>query len=371
MRVVVAMSGGVDSSAVAGLLKEQGHEVIGLAMKTHSLQPKANRACCTPDDMRDARLVADMLDIPFYVLPYEETFKELVIQPFAEAYRDGYTPNPCVVCNDKVKFMPLLERARLLGADALATGHYARVEGEPGSLRLLRGVDNNKDQSYFLYRLRQDQLSRLMFPLGGMCKDEVREHARRFGMTLADKHESQEICFVGKEGYAATVEKILGHGGKSGFFVDTKGNRLGKHKGVHHFTIGQRRGLGLSAPRPLYVLEINGDTGDVIVGEVDELSADYIDIEDAVWTNGSKPDESVIYAVQQRYRSRPNPTRIEITGETTARLHFSSSEQPGAPGQAAVIYDGDTVIGGGKIAKGRYAGIGRKSLPVLGQESTL
>ncbi|MBT6176686.1 MAG: tRNA 2-thiouridine(34) synthase MnmA [Deltaproteobacteria bacterium] len=367
MRVVVAMSGGVDSSAVAGLLKEQGHEVIGLAMKTHSLQPKANRACCTPDDMRDARLVADMLDIPFYVLPYEETFKELVIKPFAEAYRDGYTPNPCVVCNDKVKFMPLLERAQLLGADALATGHYARIEGQPGNLQLKRGLDSNKDQSYFLYRLRQDQLSRLMFPIGNMNKAEVREHARRFGMPLADKHESQEICFVGKEGYAATVEKILGEGGRAGNFVTTDGAVLGKHPGVHHFTIGQRRGLGIAAPKPLYVLDVDGQSGDVTVGTVDELSADWIDIEDVVWTDGHQPRADAMYAVQQRYRSKPNVTRVEITGERTARLHFAKSEQPGAPGQAAVIYADDTVVGGGKIAKGRFAASRRKSLPVIGQ----
>jgi len=369
MRIVVAMSGGVDSSAVAGLLKEQGHEVIGLAMKTHSLQPKANRACCTPDDMRDARLVADMLDIPFYVLPYEETFKELVILPFAKAYRDGFTPNPCVVCNDKVKFMPLLERARLLGADALATGHYARIEGEPGNLQLKRGMDSNKDQSYFLYRLRQEQLARLMFPIGEMNKSQVREHARRFGMPLADKQESQEICFVGKEGYAATVEKILGEGGKPGAFIDTHGHVLGKHAGVHHFTIGQRRGLGIAAPKPLYVLDVDGKSGNVTVGTVDELSSDWIDIEEVVWTEGQAPDEDAAYAVQQRYRSKPNPTRIKLTGPSSARLYFSKSEQPGAPGQAAVIYDGDTVIGGGKIARTQFSEGARKSLRVLGQEA--
>lgn len=367
MRVVVAMSGGVDSSVVAGLMKEAGHEVIGLAMKTHSLQPKANRACCTPDDMRDARLVADQLDIPFYVLPYEETFKELVILPFAKAYQNGLTPNPCVVCNDKIKFRPLMERAKLLGADALATGHYARIGGEAGSLVLQRGVDANKDQSYFLYRLVQDQLKRLLFPLGGMTKAVVRDHARRLGMALADKHESQEICFVGKEGYAQTVENILGTQGQPGHFVDSEGRILGEHKGVHHFTLGQRRGLGIAAPKPLYVLDIDEQSGDVMVGPLGQLNADWIDVENLIWTCGVPRAEDGVYAVQQRYRAQPTPARIEMRGEDKARLHFANSQQPGSPGQAAVIYAGDDVVGGGTIAKGKYSKGARVSLPVLGQ----
>ena len=223
MRVVVAMSGGVDSSVAAGLLVEQGHEVIGLAMKTHSSEPKANRACCTPDDMRDARVIADILNIPFYVLPYEDVFKEQVIIPFAKAYQAGLTPNPCVECNDKVKFVPLLERARLLGADKLATGHYARIIEQDDGPALLRGVDPAKDQSYFLYRLTESQLNALSFPLGAMTKPEVREHARRLNLPLAEKQESQEICFVGKEGYAATVTKILGEGSRAGNILDESG----------------------------------------------------------------------------------------------------------------------------------------------------
>ncbi|MEK7704239.1 MAG: tRNA 2-thiouridine(34) synthase MnmA, partial [Myxococcota bacterium] len=199
MRIVVAMSGGVDSSTAAGLLVEQGHEVIGLAMKTHADSSCSSRACCTPDDMRDARRVADHLRIPFYVLNYEELFLREVILPFAQAYASGETPNPCIECNDKVKFRPLLKRARLLGAQGLATGHYERIDGPVGARRLLRGVDRHKDQSYFLYRLTQDQLAMLSFPLGGMHKEEVRAEARRLGLPVAEKRESQEILSGGED----------------------------------------------------------------------------------------------------------------------------------------------------------------------------
>ena len=364
MRIVVAMSGGVDSSVVAGLLKEQGHEVIGLAMKTHSLEPKANRACCTPDDMRDARQVADILDIPFYVLPYEDMFLEHVILPFAKAYRDGYTPNPCVECNDKVKFQPLVERAKLLGAEKLATGHYARIDESSDGLMLRRGVDNNKDQTYFLYRLTADQLGFLDFPLGGMVKAEVRDHARRLGLPLADKHESQEICFVGREGYAATVEKVLGEGGKAGHFVDSSGKKLGKHGGVHRFTLGQRRGLGIAAKHPLYVIHIDPLSGDVVVGPSDELASDGIEVENLVWVNGA-PEIGRHVLIQQRYRGRPIAAMIESHDEKKTRFRFIEPGEPGAPGQAAVIYDEDWVLGGGSIARDSARQAGRSSLPIL------
>jgi|MDTC01.2.fsa_nt_gb tRNA-specific 2-thiouridylase len=364
MRIVVAMSGGVDSSVVAGLLKEQGHEVIGLAMKTHSLEPKANRACCTPDDMRDARLVADILGIPFYVLPYEDMFLEHVIMPFAKAYRDGYTPNPCVECNDKVKFQPLVERARLLGAEQLATGHYARIDQAERGPMLRRGVDENKDQTYFLYRLTQEQLGFLSFPLGDMVKDEVREHARRLGLPLADKHESQEICFVGREGYAATVEKVLGEGGKPGRFVDSSGRKLGDHSGIHKFTLGQRRGLGLSAKHPLYVIHIDPMTGDVVVGPSRELEADGIVIENLVWVEG-EPEIGREVLVQQRYRGKPIRAVVESHDATHTRMKFVDPGEPGAPGQAAVIYDGDWVLGGGSIGRDVRHTHGHSGLPIV------
>ncbi len=345
MRIVVAMSGGVDSSTVAGLLVEQGHEVIGLSMKTHAEAPKHNRACCTPDDMRDARTVADHLGIPFYVLNYADLFREVVIGPFAEAYKSGRTPNPCVECNDKVKFKPLLARARLLGADRLATGHYARIGDGPS---LMRGVDPKKDQSYFLYRMDKEQLAQLMFPIGGMHKAEVRAHAARLGLPVAEKHESQEICFVGAEGYAKTVETISGSGGKIGKIVDASGTTLGEHEGVHHFTYGQRKGLRIAASEPLYVTDIDATDGTVRVGGRNELFTDSIAIESVRWTqNLPEPDEVLL--VQQRYRELPKQVRVEMHGDT-AKLTFVTPEARGAPGQAAVIYRGNTVLGGGTIA---------------------
>ena len=367
MRVVVAMSGGVDSSVAAALMKEAGHDVIGLAMKTHSLAPKANRACCTPDDMRDARLIADQLEIPFFVLPYEQVFVDEIITPFAEAYRDGYTPNPCVDCNDKVKFKPLLERAKLLGADVLATGHYAQIEEGINGLELARGVDSGKDQSYFLYRLTQEQLSRVMFPLGGMTKPEVREHARRFGFALADKHESQEICFVGQEGYAATVEKILGQGGRGGNFMHTDGTVIGEHEGIHRYTIGQRRGLGISWHEPLYVVDIEASSGTVWVGPRSALDVSHLFVERIHWTSAQAPSAESEFFVQQRYRGKPTPCRMVDwdPSQGLAKLEFLGPEPRGAPGQAAVFYNDSRVIGGGVIAPNRGA-TQITSLPILG-----
>lgn len=360
MRIVVAMSGGVDSSATAALLKEQGHEVIGLAMKTHGATPKANRACCTPDDMRDARKVADLLEIPFYVLNYEKVFEEEIIKPFAAAYLSGRTPNPCVDCNFKVKFRPLLERARLLGADKLATGHYARIEETPEGYQLRRGLDPRKDQSYFLYRLHQEQLRDLIFPIGGMEKAEVREHARRLGLPLADKQESMEICFVDSEGYAATVEKISGLKGKKGSLVNTEGKVLGQHEGIHRYTLGQRRGLGIAAAHPLYVTGIDPVSGDITVGNQRDLEAESIRVDDTIWL-GERPAEGAELLVQQRYRGKPQPVVLHSLTDTQVELRFLEPEATGAPGQAAVFYRGDTVVGGGVIAPTPA----RASLPLL------
>lgn len=358
MRIVVAMSGGVDSATTAGLLVEAGHEVIGLSMKTHGLEPRANRACCTPDDMRDARYIADLLDIPFYVLNYEHVFADAVIKPFVQAYQNGQTPNPCVECNDKVKFVPLLQRAKLLGADMLATGHYARIVTHPTSPQhkaLARAVDDRKDQSYFLYRLQQHQLSQLMFPLGEMTKDQVRAHARRLGLPVANKSESQEICFVGAEGYAATVEKLAGVGAKPGSIVDMQGHVLGEHQGVHHFTIGQRRGLGVAAAHPLYVIRIDAQANMVYVGTQQDLLTDSVSLTNVVWSCGTPPPVGTLVSVQQRYRQSPQKALIvEMDQDTDAsriRLRFLQPESQTAAGQAAVLYDGDAVIGGGAVAK--------------------
>lgn len=355
------MSGGVDSSTAAGLLVEAGHEVIGLAMKTHGLEPRGNRACCTPDDMRDARKVADILNIPFYVLPYEDVFREAVMLPFAQAYREGRTPNPCVECNDKVKFKPLLQRAKLLGADFLATGHYAQISSIDGLPCLKRGLDPRKDQSYFLYRLGVDQLGQLLFPVGGMHKDEVREHARRLGLPIAEKTESQEICFVGDEGYAATVEKIAGVGGKPGKIFDENGKVLGQHDGIHHFTLGQRRGLGIATAAPVYVTHIDAESGAVHVGGREQLQCESVEVEGVKWTTGTAPEPDQLVQVQQRYRETGHPAFVEVLEGDKIKLHFPSPTPRGAPGQAAVIYHNDTVLGGGTLMRVPS----RSRLPVL------
>jgi tRNA-specific 2-thiouridylase len=361
MRIVVAMSGGVDSSVAAALLVEQGHEVIGLSMKTHGLEGRANRACCTPDDMRDARHVAQLLGIPFYLLNYQDLFHQAVVQPFAQAYVQGETPNPCVECNEKVKFLPLLKQAQLLGAQALATGHYAQLRTTAeGDILLERAVDTHKDQSYFLYRLGQETLRYLQFPLGAMTKPEVREHAKRFGLPTAEKQESQEICFVDDRGYAATVERILGHGGKKGPFVHEDGRVLGQHQGVHHFTLGQRRGLGIAAEEPLYVTAIDAEQGVVRVGSKNALTVSECVLRDVLWTSGKAPSPDEPVCVQQRYRGQPSPAHIDMIDSTTARVVFGQPVVPGAPGQAAVVYHNGTVLGGGVIARPS-----RTSLPVI------
>jgi len=350
MRVAVAMSGGVDSSTAAALLVEQGHEVIGLSMKTHGEVASGRHGCCTPEDLRDARDIADRLRIPFYVLNYEEVFRQEIIVPFAESYAAGLTPNPCIECNCRIKFRPLLDRAKLLSADKLATGHYARIETEPesGRFALLRGKDSRKDQSYFLYRLDQQQLSSLMFPLGDMTKDVVRAHARRLGLEIAEKSESQELCFVGPDGYAAAVETVLGKIDRPGDIVDAEGHVLGRHDGVHHYTLGQRHGLKIAAPEPLYVTNINAESATVQVGRARDLLQESVNVQDLHWL-AAEPASDEVVSVQQRYRERPHPARVRTLASCRALVDFVEPTPRGAPGQAAVFYRGDRVLGGGVL----------------------
>ncbi len=321
MRIVVAMSGGVDSSTAAGLLVEAGHEVIGLAMKTHEAPARTHRACCTPDDLKDARRVADHLGIPFYVLNYAELFKETVVRPFAEAYRAGRTPNPCIECNDKVKFRPLLARAQILGAQKLATGHYARIGLGPSGAELWRGVDRDKDQSYFLHRLDRTQLSHLLFPVGGLRKPEVRAHATRLGLPVAQKSESMEICFVGAAGYGEVVEKEAGPG-RAGEFLDKSGRVVGHHAGVHHFTLGQRRGLRLAHEHPLYVTAIDAESGVVRVGPREELLSDQVSLQGVHFVDAAPPEGSEV-EVQQRYREPPRRAKLYPGAHGQVVLRFA------------------------------------------------
>ncbi len=368
-KVVVAMSGGVDSSVAAGLLVEAGYEVIGLAMRTHTMPNKSNRACCTPDDMRDARRVADLLGIPFYVLDYEETFVQEVVRPFAQAYKFGQTPNPCVTCNDRVKFRPLLKQAKIPGADALATGHYAQIDTSDGAPFLARGADAHKDQAYFLYRLAPEQLQYVMFPVGHMDKATVRGHAKRLGLPVADKLESQEICFVGPAGYAATVEKMLaadGHGGDDtaqnaapamppGDIVALDGQVLGRHEGIHHFTLGQRRGIGISHATPLYVVDIQAADHRVVVGPKEALIGPDVHLHEVVWAH-EPPAVGTFVQVQRRHRGALEPAVVRSYGRhgdsannaaPSVRLTLATPAPRAAPGQAVVVFDGNRVLGGG------------------------
>jgi tRNA-specific 2-thiouridylase len=348
-RIVVGMSGGVDSSVAAALLVEQGFEVVGVTLH---LAGSASR-CCSLDDADDARRVAEALGIRFYVANETEHFREEVMLPFADAYLAGRTPIPCVACNRRFKFERLLGRARALGAEAVATGHYARVERDArtGEHRLLRARDAHKDQSYFLYDLGQEQLAAARFPLGALTKDEVRARARALGLATADKPESQEICFVPDGDYARVVEQLRPQSlpGQCEI-VDAAGRVLGRHGGVHRFTVGQRRGLGLGTGERLYVRALDAERNRVVVGPVEELGVRGARLEAVRWIAGQAPEAPVRARVRVRYRHEGAAARVEAEGEHGARALFDEPVRAVSPGQAAVFYASDVVLGGGSIA---------------------
>ena len=349
MRVVVAMSGGVDSSAAAALLKEQGHEVIGITLRVWSYDGAAQcGSCCSPEDIDDARAVADTLGIPFYVADAEELFKERVIHPFVQSYLGGKTPIPCVSCNKDVKFNFLLKRARALGAK-LATGHYARIESEGGKHRLLKAVDARKDQSYFLFTLGQEELADILFPVGGMTKEEVRAVAERYQLPTTHKPESMEICFVPDGDYARFVEKVAGPQ-QGGDIVDGVGNVLGQHAGVHRYTIGQRKGLGTGGTAgPLYVQHIDAETRRVVVGSAQDVERSEFEVLTPRWVDTAPSPEA---SLQVRIRHRHGGTPGRVVAGRPGRWKVSLDEPARAvtPGQAAVFYSGDQLLGGGWIS---------------------
>jgi tRNA-uridine 2-sulfurtransferase len=347
MRVVVAMSGGVDSSAAAALLVEQGHEVLGITLRVWSYEGTARcGSCCSPDDIDDARAVATRLGIPFYVADAEELFQHRVVQPFVQSYLDGKTPVPCVACNRDVKFDFLLARARALGA-RLATGHYARIERGEGRYRLLRAADTSKDQSYFLFTLGQQALAQLEFPVGGLTKPEVRAIAQRHGLPTSEKPESMEICFVPDGDYAGFVERVAGPQ-PAGAVVDTRGEVLGSHGGIHRFTVGQRRGLGVASAERLYVQRIEAGAGAVVVGPASGLERNEFTVLQPSWVEETPSPEERLH-VRIRHRHAGTPARV-LEAER-ARLTVRTEEPVRAvtPGQAAVFYRGDEVLGGGWI----------------------
>ncbi len=350
-RGVVAMSGGVDSSVTAALLKAQGHELVAISMRLYEAPPRSDRSCCSPDDLFDARSVATRLDIPFYVANYVDAFRERVIDYFLDEYRRGRTPNPCVACNNHLKFEVLLARTRALGGRWLATGHYARVEEGPEGWRLLRGADTRKDQSYFLFGIPRDALPAIRFPLGHLTKPEVRDLAEQHGLPTAAKAESQEICFVSGEDYSAFVKrKLADEAPRPGTIELEDGTVVGHHDGVHAFTVGQRRGLGVAWHEPLFVLGVDPRAARVIVGPLQHLDIRALRAERCNWLSFERPPGPLEVEVQLRYRSRPVPALITpLEDGQSVEVEFKEPQRAVAPGQAAVFYRGDEVLGGGTI----------------------
>lgn len=350
------MSGGVDSSVAAALLAEQGHDVIGVSMQLYDnsqVTESGQRAfgtCCTIDDLYDARRVAATLGIPHYIVNFESQFGEHVISNFVREYVSGRTPIPCSHCNSDLKFAELLDRARAYEAELLATGHYARIERDAaGRHHLYRGADHSKDQTYFLFSLTQDQLSRAAFPVGHLDKDAVREHARRLKLHVTAKPDSQEICFVPDGDYAAFVERTAPEAARPGTVVNSEGRVLGTHAGVHRFTIGQRKGLGLSATEPLYVLEIKPASAQVVVGSREALGRTQLTASAVNWTSGVAPADWLRVSAQIRHRHAAAPARVRSPDNERAEVEFDAPQSAITPGQAVVFYDGDEVLGGGWI----------------------
>ncbi len=352
MRVVVAMSGGVDSSVAAALMAQAGHDVIGLSMQLYDQSGGDVRfgSCCTIDDLHDARRVAARLGIPHYIVNFEEEFGDHVVSNFVKEYAAGRTPIPCVHCNGDLKFATLAARAQGLGAELVATGHYARVEKDDrtGTYLLKRGLDAAKDQSYFLFTLTQAQLAHASFPVGSLDKHAVRNHARELGLPVADKPDSHEICFVPDGDHAAFVEG-RGGGGTGGVIRDLQGQAVGTHTGVHRFTVGQRKGLGLSSRVPLYVVGIDAGRETVTVGPRAALERRTVSASGVNWIAGSPPAGEIRVTAQIRHRHPEAPATAAAEDGDRVRLEFDLPQHAVAPGQALVMYDGEQVVGGGWI----------------------
>ena len=351
-RVVVAMSGGVDSSVAALLLHRQGYDVIGVTMKLYDIDqadlPEYYRGCCTLDDVEDARAVCRILGVPHYVLNVQREFRAFVIDYFRSEYENGRTPHPCIACNDKIKFSFLAQRARMLQAAYVATGHYARIEpDEPDRWALRRGVDADKDQSYVLFGMRQEQLAATLMPVGRYPKSEIRRLAEEAGFPNADKPDSQDICFIPTGDYREFLRERTDE--RPGDIVDAEGNVLGAHEGIQYFTVGQRRGLGLSGGPPRFVIRLEPDTRNVVVGSETDLYQDTLYADPVSWVSGVAPTGPVDVTVKIRYKFAEAPATVTAAGDG-ALVRFREPQRAITPGQAAVFYQGDTVLGGGAIA---------------------
>lgn len=350
-RALIAMSGGVDSSLAALLMKERGYECIGCTMKLYENEDagiEKTKTCCSLDDVEDSRNVACLLDMPFYVFNFKERFREMVMDRFVQSYEEGKTPNPCIDCNRYLKFDKLYERAELLGCEYIVTGHYARIDKEDGEFVLKKALDETKDQTYVLYTLTQDRLAHTMFPLGNLTKREVRRIAGENGFINANKPDSQDICFVPDGDYASVIEKHTGRMCAPGNFVDTDGNILGRHKGIIHYTVGQRKGLGIAAGKPVYVCEIRPQTQEVVLGNSEDLMSRDVYVSDFNWISGKAPAGEIRCTAKVRYRQSEQPAVLSVKYDIV-HIVFDEPQRAITPGQAAVVYDGDTVLGGGTI----------------------
>ena len=354
MKILIAMSGGVDSSVAAKLLCDAGNECIGCTMKLFDncdAGLSRSRTCCSLDDIEDARSVAFSLGMRYYVFNFKDDFREKVIKKFASAYLVGQTPNPCIDCNRYMKFDKLYERARLLGCDKIATGHYARIEFDGEKYMLKKARDESKDQSYVLYMLTQEQLAHTLFPLGELIKSETRAIAEASKLTNAQKPDSQDICFVPDGDYAAAIERLTGKTSAPGNFIDTDGNVLGTHRGITHYTIGQHRGLGLALPERRYVCKIDAGSGTVTLGSGTELYSREVLVRDFNWISGEAPSGPIRCSAKIRYRQPEQAANVEPLSENEALIRFDTPQRAVTPGQSAVLYDDDTVLGGGIIVR--------------------
>ena len=349
-KVVVAMSGGVDSSVAAALLKEQGYEVIGMMLRLWSEPGKeeSNR-CCTPDSMAQARRVAAKLEIPFYVIDAKDVFRETVVEYFLEGYARGETPNPCLICNRKIRWTFLLDHALALGADYMATGHYVRIQRAEGRNQLLRAIDKSKDQSYVLHVLNQEKLDHALFPVGDYAKPEIRQLAEKYGLPTASRKDSQDLCFLAGEDYRNFLQRNAAEMLQPGEIMTRAGVSLGLHNGLANYTIGQRKGLGVASPVPLYVLGKNAANNALIVGTQAELGSHELTARDVNWLSGEAPREAIRADVKTRYTAKEAEAWVRPVGEDRVGVQFDAPQRDITSGQAAVFYQGDVMLGGGII----------------------